>query len=53
MAKFGVSSILKVDVLASTIRGQQLRFDFNCYKNASNTSEWRMGGASGRVGSSV
>jgi len=49
MAKFGVSSILRVDVLASTIRGQQLRLDFN--KNACNKSEWRMGGASGMVGS--
>ncbi len=47
MAKFGVSSILRVDVLASTIRRQQLRLDFNYYKNACNKSEWRMGGASG------
>jgi hypothetical protein len=51
MAKFRVSSILRVDVLASTIRGQQLRLDFNYYKNACNKSEWRMGGASGMVGS--
>jgi hypothetical protein len=51
MAKFGVSIILRVDVLASTIRCQQLRLDFNFYKNVCNTSEWRMGGASGIVGS--
>jgi len=51
MAKFGISSILRVDVLDSTIRGQQLRLDFNYYKNACNTSESRMGGASGMVGS--
>jgi hypothetical protein len=51
MSKFGVSSILRVDVMASTIRGQQLRLDFNNYKNACNTSGWRMGGASGMVGS--
>jgi hypothetical protein len=46
-----ISSILRVDVLASTIRGQQLRLDFNYSKNACNKSEWRMGGASGMVGS--
>ncbi len=50
MAKFGISSILRVDVLASTIRGQQLRLNFNYYKNACNTWEWKMGGASGMVG---